>query len=296
MHKTTDICADIGALMRKALQAPKLKSDAVAAGTKQSKETTADLELRGNPIYSPDDSLQKAASKLANLKAAGNGIKPSGGANAGPSHGALTPIHHENEASRKPHPPDGVTPGWMPHAEDGEAPKAEIKLAAHSVISKRNRRKSVYQRPARYGEWFDGDDEELDKMVEASNEDEEGDTIAASAANAARQQQDLKDRSNRRKSAFPAVGRPAPAAVASQSPADAGANIANQVRAIADGLCERLDGLIEESPAIPKGLGQREDGKTLRDKLLESWEGRVSLNAWFILHRRSGMPHAALLS
>ena len=66
---------------------------------------------------------------------------------------------------------------------------------------------------------------------------------------------------------------PVPAAAA--SPSEIGTDIANQVRAIADGLCDRLDGLIEESPALARGA--KRDDKSLRDKLLESWEGRVSL-------------------
>jgi len=281
--------ADVGALMRKALQAPKLRVPGDIPGTGHSAAPDEDfdknLEFRGNPIYSPEDSLAKAASKLANIKASGGVIKPPEAAGVPDQRkGSADSVSPEiqGDETRKPRQSDVATPGWRPEAEGSHAVKdQEVPLAAKTLITKRNRRKSVYQRPARYGEWFDGDDDELDKMVDGYNEDEENDGPPHEAM-AEAHRQELKDRANRRKSAFPAVDMKRTSAKettmtpeAGSASVQVGSDIANKVRAIANGLCEQLDGLIEESPAVGK-LEKPDEGKSLRDKLLESWEGRVS--------------------
>lgn len=89
-------------------------------------------------------------------------------------------------------------------------------------------RNSMVQRPARYGDWFDGDDAELEKMVDEFNDEQV-------------QQGNKKD----------------------------GSDVARHVREIADGLCSQLDSLIDESE-----LEGSADEQSLRDKLLESWEGK----------------------
>lgn len=313
---TIAFITDIGALMRKALQAPKLRtaggdpshaSDAIPGPSQlQPKDEPAarmdhtKFEFRGNPVYSPDDSLAKAASKLATLRAVST--NPS---STLPTE-TKTPTQGLPPADASQHikvaPSQGITPGWRPEAK-GLRPGAidEVPLAAKTIISKRNRRKSVYQRPARYGEWFDGDDEELDRMVGEGNEDDvPSDAQNINAGQQDTRRQEFKDKAARRKSAFPAFNitgshghgksedneaerPPAPAVVpppvapagTQASPSELGNDIAQKVRAIADGLCERLDGLIEASPAIAQ-VARRDEGKSLRDKLLESWEGRVS--------------------
>jgi hypothetical protein len=183
------------------------------------------------------------------------------------------------------------------------------------LLSKRNRRKSVYQRPARYGDWFDGDDEELEKMVHDFNGDEQEDGktnsndaksrssknnhIDASGTRSTKPDQ-LKERAARRKSAFPIMGRSPPPNLTKESmaltpvnnnankrvdpsnpsvlstantPHNRTVNTAQKIRAMAAGLCNQLDGLIEESPAVPRGFSRFEN-KSLRDKLVESWQGR----------------------
>lgn len=113
------------------------------------------------------------------------------------------------------------------------------KLAAHSVISKRDRRKSVFQRPARYGDWFDGDDDELEQMVEEANE-EDGENVDDERRGVENQSRGMKD------------------------------DVARRVHEITNGLCNELDTLIEESPMVRDA----ERDRSLRDKLLESWEGK----------------------
>jgi hypothetical protein len=289
--------------MRKAMQAPKLRS----TGTTTSDTHHEEIEVRGNPIYSPEDSLAKAASKLAHLKASAAAAPPSTSTLA-PTTTTPYGSQHPNDASTTA--ADATTtPGWHPAA--AETSREDVPLAARSLISKRNRRKSVYQRPARYGEWFDGDDEELERIVK--DEDDDGQTggknsktdgehasskvtttvlaptkpVAADSeenAGAAARRQQHKERAARRKSAFPALGggrgmtlhaaadedAPQQSQVREPSPSNAGSDIADKVRAIADGLCERLDGIIEESPAVKR----LRDDRSLRDKLVESWEGR----------------------
>jgi colicin import membrane protein len=302
--------------MRRALQAPKLRGEGPAgpgaggiiaaqeAGPAPAAPPAGCLEIRGNPIYSPNESLQKAASKLAALKAGGDARKPAAPVPAAPK--ALHTLHmaprapppaadpalapHPSDSPdldklhppRRPRPSEGATPGWRPQGPDAAAAAGDdVPLAAGELMNKRNRRKSVYQRPARYGEWWSGNDDELDRMVE-------GEADAAAEAEEERKRQERRDKAARRKSAFPAAARaqPVPEVAAAPPPpaaapppakdsAAAGSAIADKVRAIADGLCGRLDGLIEESPMEKAGRRARDD-KSLRDKLLESWEGRVS--------------------
>lgn len=288
--------------MRRALQAPKLRAGAdetpnpTAASLQPSRTQQQapkpaapqpSLSLRSNPAFSPDDSLAKAASKLASLKAAGNGLIKA----KAPSVTAAPPTAAEMAASTVPEPEisvsprtsqpakrrtakdDSTTPGYNPNlgAHDDDVP-----LAARDKMTKRNRRKSVYQRPARYGDWWTGDDTELDQMVDEYNDDEEEE---AAKAEEERQKRERAARVNRRKSAFPALGRsvaveedePVAAAAAETKNADVG----QQVRDMANELCAKLDGLIEPD-ASPKGQRKRfEDDKSLREKLLESWEGKV---------------------
>lgn len=79
------------------------------------------------------------------------------------------------------------------------------------------------KKPARYGDWFDGDDAELEKMVDEFNDE---------------QQMENDD-------------------------------VARHVREITDGLCSQLDILIDENE-----LDGKVNEQSLRDKLLESWEGK----------------------
>lgn len=304
--------------MRKAMQAPKLRTgngagqqDAPARADAKQASGTSGVEFRGNPVYSPDDSLAKAASKLANLKAAGNTLNKSNAAAAAatPKPAARTePAQDPHAASRKPRPSDAATPGWRPEVEGirGAEVEEDVPLAAKQLINQRRRRKSVYQRPTRYGDWFDGDDEELERMVDEFNDDDEEAAAQQAEQEAhAQRRREQRDRAARRKSAFPAISQRENAIAAEQAeaqeeeeaqaldieaasgphapPAAAlGNDIASKVRAIADGLCERLDGIIEESPMV-----RQRDEKSLRDKLVESWEGRVR---YITLHKLNLIP------
>jgi len=195
---------DVGALMKKALAyAPPSTNSSAAGGTVNAglrKKKT--VELRGNPVYSPEDS------HVGKVDVSDKENLPSGGL------GDATPAAAKQQQLQEGRP----------------------RLAAMSVISKRNRRKSVFQRPSRYGDWFDGDDDELEKMVEDFNESDEDENGGL--------------RQERRR--------------------DHGEDIAKKVHDITDGLCSKLDTLIEESP----GHDSTYD-KSLRDQLLESWEGKV---------------------
>lgn len=324
-------------------------------------------EMRGNPIYSPDDSLAKAATKLATLRSTSS--NPQAAENSGSITNSTftltaptveaTPTATAHTKSHAPHlvkanaTKQVATPGsaWRPQGKSGNE---EVPLAARTLLSKRNRRKSVYQRPARYGDWFDGDDEELEKMVHDFNGDEQQEGNASKNAKSRNSKHDQpsaadpvanpnsnvvtksdqhqhKERAARRKSAFPTVGRsPGNFSAPSGSPPSSGndgnnklykqptnsnsdssnvttttltpisrpikkvdsagrldnsskpppgtpqnrtVNTAQKIRALAAGLCNQLDGLIEESPAVPRGFSRFEN-KSLRDKLVESWQGR----------------------
>lgn len=82
---------------------------------------------------------------------------------------------------------------------------------------------------ATYGDWFDGDDAELEKMVdEFQNEP---------------QQQHRN-------------------------------NVGDRVRESVAELCGALDELIEEEDAISNGRGIRDSGPSLREQLVDSWQGK----------------------
>ena len=196
---------DVGALMKKALAyaPPSTNSSVAAAGTVASgNREKKTVELRGNPVYSPEDSHAVKADELDKEN------MPAGGL------GNATPAAAKQQQ---------------------QTTEGRARLAAMSVISKRNRRKSVFQRPSRYGDWFDGDDDELEKMVEDFNESDEDESGG------------VKERKK-----------------------DHGEDIAKKVHDITNGLCSKLDTLIEESPAHDSGYD-----RSLRDQLLESWEGKV---------------------
>ncbi len=294
--------------MRKALQAPKLRnanegilSDSYASGdavNQQPDEYDSNHSFRGNPMYSPEDvNLAKAASKLENLHQKSISIaktKPAA-TTAEVAPGKLSKTASDQIPAHKPRAAEVATPGWRPAgaSKSGAAAAEEVPLAAGDLMVKRDRRKSVFQRPTRYGDWFDGDDEELEQMVDEFNGDEEAAREAHEEALARRKRERMEARAaptrRSRQQALPTTAEEdieeenvattkAATPLAGSLPlvsnsADLGTDIANKVRAIADGLCERLDGLIEESPALARGA--KRDDKSLRDKLLESWEGRV---------------------
>jgi hypothetical protein len=283
--------------MRKALQAPKLRNDNGGIpsnsyeASQQHEEYDSSLGFMGNPLYSPEEAnLAKAASKLENLHQKSiSHVKNKAAATTPEAAGKLSKTALGDQIpAHKPLPSEVATPGWRPAAQSKVAAADDIPLAARTLMAKRNSRKSVFQRPTRYGDWFDGDDDELEEMVDEFN----GDKEAAREAHDEAQRKGEKMEGGRpgptrrsKQAALPATseegerertGTPlaASSGVPLVSPTDLGTDIANKVRAIADGLCERLDGLIEESPALPRGA--KRDDKSLRDKLLESWEGRVS--------------------
>lgn len=207
---------DVGALMKKALAyAPPSTNSSVAGGgtVNAGRREKKTVELRGNPVYSPEDS------HAGKIDVSDKENLPSGGL------GDATPAAAKQQQQQEGRP----------------------RLAAMSVISKRNRRKSVFQRPSRYGDWFDGDDDELEKMVEDFNESDDDENGG------------LKQERGR----------------------DNGEDIAKKVRDITNGLCSKLDTLIEESPAHDSTYD-----KSLRDQLLESWEGKVWAVVCFFVSNR----------
>jgi hypothetical protein len=302
--------------MRKALQAPKLRAgiEGIPSNSYSSagavNEYNSSVDFRGNPVYSPEEaSLAKAASKLENLHQRSISISSKNktavvSAATPETAGSLSKSSSSDQIpAHKSRASDVATPGWRPAGESKKAAAtaaADIPLAARTLMARRDRRKSVFQRPSRYGDWFDGDDDELEQMVDEFNGDEEAAREAHEEALAQHKREKMESgraaptrRNN--KQTLPATAeeeeeegkKTTPLAVTSSglpivsSSADLGTDIANKVRAIADGLCERLDGLIEESPALPRGA--KRDDKSLRDKLLESWEGRVSVQNFSLL-------------
>jgi hypothetical protein len=289
--------------MRKALQTPKLRNDNEGIQLQQD-EYDSNPDFRGNPVYSPEEAnLVKAASKLESLHQKSVSL-----ANKNKSATvAATPEANSGKLSKsavgdqipahKPRPSDAATPGWRPSGGASAAAAAEeVPLAARTLMAKRSRRKSVFQRPTRYGDWFDGDDDELEQMVDDINGDEEAAREAHQEALAQRKREKMNSgraapTRRSRQQALPTTAEEEEEAEKTATPVaptapilsstDLGTDIANKVRAIADGLCERLDGLIEESPALPRGA--KRDDKSLRDKLLESWEGRVGFLLLFLL-------------
>lgn len=199
--------ADISELMKKALQAPKGRA----------RRSPPPLAAAGDGDPQQDTSTQKQQLQTD------------------------TPSPHNKDIPSS----DTMlqTSSFTPTIDAKSKRQEEVPLAAKTLMKAHNRRKSVFQRPSRYGEWFDGDDDELERMVEEEECDEINDALPHKAA------QD---------------------------------DVANKVHAIANSLCEKLDGLIEESPAVKAAPT---DSKSLRDKLLESWEGRVwhSLQALLLL-------------
>jgi hypothetical protein len=113
-----------------------------------------------NPIFSPDDSLLRAATKLAGLK-----LKPQ----AGPSNEAAGDEEQRQAAPSAYQIPE-LQRGTSPELPDAShKPEDAPRLAARTAI--RERRKSVFH-PQRYGQWFSGDDMELDQQLKAYNHSE----------------------------------------------------------------------------------------------------------------------------
>lgn len=264
--------------MRKAMQGPKLQtsnasSSSVTTSTSLStRDTNENLELHGNPIYSPENSLAAAASKLAQIKATPARSSSTAACTARDAMSRATPATKQsNEMKNLVNGIDCKTPACEPpqDAQNKKGGRDEIPLAARSLISKRNRRKSIFQRPARYGEWFDGDDEELERMVESDSNDENQENLVANKKAGRNIRKIEKDHGDGR-AQVPSKAVEEPSAPNEASPP--ATDVVKKVRAITEGLCDKLDGLIEETP-LGK-MGHPKDDRTLRDKLLESWEGR----------------------
>lgn len=294
----------VGALLRGKLHTsmlvPKLRGQ-----QENQPEAGAPLQSRSpamqpNPCYSPDDSLQQAASKLANLRkltaaqpvAAGSKLAPlvprldlAQPAAAEPSQAPATrdpepqsqlpfpqerpaqaPLAQAAEAAAPPpasptfnaSPSPGRqqrggssacaaaadTPGYRPEAEprcaaagsgEGGGGGEEVPLAARTAIAKRHRRKSVH-RVERFGEWFSGDDAELDQTLQEYNRPPADEPRMT--------------RAQRRKSALPALGRSLAAA---------------DLAAVKD----------REAAADPKREASEEDGAQVGD-----WVGSVPGVVW----------------
>eukprot|EP00887_Chlorella_sp_A99_P005493 scaffold1.g5493.t1 len=363
----TDATVDIGALMRHKLMVPKLQGAseerdvaAPAAGVpavrpappptaesesappppspppQQQQEAVSLPGATNNPIYSPDDSLARAASKLAHLKAAASMLKQTSAATAArqaapvsagsfrahaaaaASPAALPCVAQpttQPPASAAPAPSAGRVPSASPvpgapppepcespvveqavvhrrrgvtatsatpeeyrpeqdeevDEEDAAAADAAAELAARSALQKRHRRRSVHPDASnRFGEWFTGDDTELDATLTQYNA-EDG-------------QQPR--RSRRRKSTFPALGKRA----AAEADAEAGEEQENQQGATAAAAAaaqgqRRAAGrrrtlapgadVAARVEAVTQEMRRQDDDRCLRDKLVESWEVRV---------------------
>ncbi|PRW58458.1 hypothetical protein C2E21_3031 [Chlorella sorokiniana] len=306
-----------------------------------------DVVTAENPIYSPDDSLARAASKLQNLKAP-QPRAPSRAAQAQAAIAAaaapLPLAAPKPDASPEPAPERCESPQLIPAfpaaaAGEQQAPppagegshkglsgEDSGELAALSALQKR--RKSLAPATAakqRYGEWFDGSDKDLehtlqeynkeapapsprmtraqrrkslavdqslalepglarsllDRSLAAEEEEQEG---AAGNGQAQQQQQEPQQAvagqvqqakraaAGRRKSV--AATQQVQVALPAERPGQHGhhASVADEVAALNAEMCAALSGLVgEESPE----KGHRGDQRPLREKLLESWDGKT---------------------
>ncbi|KAL4426810.1 hypothetical protein ABPG77_006596 [Micractinium sp. CCAP 211/92] len=170
-----------------------------------------------------------------------------------------------------------------PAAEAGQRLSDEDsgELAALAALQRRRRSVAPGSAQKRYGSWFEGDDRELEHTLHEYNRAAPASPRMTRSQRRKSLAQGKRAAGARRKSmaalslrcsqplAAPCLQAIAPP-VAEAVPAE-GDSVAAEVAALNAELCAELDGMIEESPE-KKGRG---DGQSLRDKLLQSWDGRT---------------------
>lgn len=199
----TGATVDVGALLRGSLLVPKLRGQqdqqpAAPAPSKSRENPSPSTFLQPNPVYSPglaspDESLAAAASKIALLKASRMGSQANIRAatkTADSKHVAVQQTAspaRESQCATKPardttH-SDSLTNAAFPAQYASQDPEyqpqenipcsdsqeSELPLAARTAIGKRQRRKSQHHGPQRFGEWFAGDDDQLEATLAEYN-------------------------------------------------------------------------------------------------------------------------------
>ncbi|KAL4430975.1 hypothetical protein ABPG75_006231 [Micractinium tetrahymenae] len=347
-----DATVDIGALMRKKRLLVGTSGVGAGGGLPSSRGAAApatshfaaglglDVSVE-NPVYSPDDSLVKAASKLQSLKAlrataprplaasAGNNAlagssqlcvaAPAPAVQAPAAAAASTAAAPSTASAEAPEsqmaaPPPQACDSPPVHdvakhasqaAEAGQRLSDEDsgELAALSALQRRRRSVAPGSAQKRYGSWFEGGDRELEHTLQEYNQAapasprmtraqrrkslavdrsvalEAGLAAAAQGEAAAdggreeqpqqaqQQQQPKRAGGGWRKS----MAAPQQAATQPAEPAQTQiGSVAAEVAALNAEMCAQLDGMIEDSP----DKKSRGDSQSLRDKLLQSWDGR----------------------
>ncbi|GAB4817641.1 hypothetical protein N2152v2_004687 [Parachlorella kessleri] len=277
--------------------------------------------MQPNPVFSPavdspDAGLQAAASKLASLKAARVGVQ-SGPRPAsklaveaavvvqpralqpaalpvatqqqqGGAAGEISPTAAAAAAAAGSLQQRSPTPEYHPEGltdNSSEGSSRTVPLAARTAISKRHRRKSQHHGPERFGEWFSGDDDQLERELREYNlmQQRQQDEQAARAA----AMEPRLTRAQRRKSLpAPALARSLAADGAGsaaeldrepsgkEKAANTSEEVAAKVAAITSELGDRLDGLINDSPKDKGRKRRNDDDRSLQDKLVEAWDGK----------------------
>jgi hypothetical protein len=206
--KHEDRTVDVGALLRGSLVVPKLRcqeQQQQAQGPKPSPLMQPN-PIYSPSAESPDGSLQQAASKLAHLKASRMAVQttarpagrealaatqaadlPRAAQDPGqlPAPIAQPPQQSEPPNARpqqRPASPGSTSPQRQPGIEAAARGTPEyqpddwvgsgddaVPLAARTAITKRHRRKSQHHGPERFGEWFSGDDDQLECALQEYN-------------------------------------------------------------------------------------------------------------------------------
>ena len=204
--------------------------------------------LQPNPVYSPTESLAVTARRLAAVRDAGvPAIAPG-----------------RRSAASAPSSPTG----------GDDARGSDPSAAAAARRSQRARRQSTRYPVQRYGDWFTGDDTELDRKLADYNLDvPEGSPAAQAQASrrAARRQSWL---------AKTRGLRPGDAALEPREGGAAGREhnaVARSVQSVTEQLCSQLDELV---PAAEKSDDEAPGQPSLRQQLVASWNGKVLEEGW----------------
>ncbi|KAI3433546.1 hypothetical protein D9Q98_003356 [Chlorella vulgaris] len=280
---------DIGALMRKRKQTLLVPSSGIGGGGGRLDA------MAENPVYSPDDSLARAASKLQSLKALRGGPvaphrplgvlpAPKAEVNAAPQTTATLPLSSLN--------PLRAAQRAAPAAPSEQRLGGEDSGELAALAAVQQRRKSMHAGPGgggtqdqRYGQFWQGDDGELEDALHEYNRSAPEPAAASPRMTRARRRKSmaadhlvLPDPGSAACLAEEEVeedvrraeeeGQPQREREQAQEEQDSG--LAAEVAAISAGLCDQLEGCIEDSPEKQP----RPDRRSLRDKLLESWGGK----------------------
>ncbi|KAL6781814.1 hypothetical protein ACKKBF_B09505 [Auxenochlorella protothecoides x Auxenochlorella symbiontica] len=236
---------DVTDLLKRRMLAPKLRCTAEEAGVRVEipppDVAATEDHLQSNPVYSPaNSSLAHAASRLAALRA---------------SRQAAPPASPHRQSASAPCSPKGGAPDQASGSPTSREDGARAARRSH-----RARRQSTRVAVQRYGEWFTGDDQELDRKLADYNLD-----VAAGSPMAEVQQA---RRAARRESWIARTQTYAGSSGASRG----GDDVAGQVADVAAQLCAQLDQLVPEQEAAEDSAAPR---MSLREQLQASWNGKT---------------------